>query len=124
MIYQIRKDKLKAKLIREMKNTKYREREQIASVQSHRVRTLLSERASPYDFEPPKDFETFGDMASKEDIKSSNLFRIKEVLTKPINTNIGMLLDYKTHLKRLNGLKKKNATFCVERVNSENYSHL
>lgn len=55
----------------------------------------------------------------------TSLFRITEVLTKPIKDNSGSKLsDLKTHMGRLDNLKKKKALSGIERVSTVSYQYL
>lgn len=127
----VRKDKLKAKLLRDLRNTKYKEREIQAiptAAQSHRMRSMQSERTSHYEVGPEtmKAFENLMDtVPPKEETKETCLNKIKEVLSKPILKSVGnKAVDYKTHVKRLDGLKKLSQGFEIQHVNTVSYHNL
>jgi len=97
-------------------------------MQSHRMRSMQSERTSQYEIglETIKAFENLMEtVPPKEDAKESCLNKIKEVLSKPILFSVGnKVLDCRTHVKRLDGLKKVSQAYEVQRVNTKSYHNL
>lgn len=128
----IRKEKVEAQLIRDIKSAKYKKREPLkphnlkTNDPANRLKSVQSDRLFNYGLEPLKmHHESSGDITMKEDLKSPFLQRVKDVLTKPIkDTDANKLPDYNAHLKRLDFLKKRYTNTEVERVNTASYFSL
>jgi len=117
-------------MLRDLRNTKYKEREIQAiptAAQSHRMKSMQSERTSHYELGPEtmKAFENLIEtMPQKEETKESCLEKIREVLSKPILNIQNKNVDLNTHVKRLDGLKKKSQAYEIQHVNTVSYYNL